>query len=43
MARLTKETKKIEMQIFEESLFSSKSTFVDKFNIDGVTITLKEL
>ena len=43
MARLTKETKKVEMQIFQESLSLSKSSFVDKFNIGGVTITLKEL
>ena len=38
-ARLTRETKKIDVQIFQEFLFLSKSTFVDKTYIGGVAVT----
>ena len=38
--RFTRETKKTKGQICQEFLFLSKSTFVDKFYIDDVTVTL---
>ena len=37
--RLTRETTKIDVQIFQEFLFLSKSTFVDKTYIGGVAVT----
>ena len=40
--RLTRETKKTEVKIFQKFLFLSESTFVDKFYIGGVTATVAQ-
>ena len=41
--RLTRDTKNIEVQIFQEFLFLSKSGLVDKFYIGSVTVTLGQI